>query len=206
MAVPNNFVFAQFRERGFEFDIAAEGLIDRAHERIENIVADPGQSAKAYQFTGALLRATAADIDEVGMILRQAQLRPGFSESARRTLLAARVDFVGAAVVEQVEFEQLDTLIFEVEERAVEAAPVGAKKAERGGQASGAAPIAARGPISRPVEPWCVAPPNRRLAAAAARRVFGNVAEKPIRAIGRDGAKTTDGVGDTTTKARMAEG
>src|SRR5258705_464866 len=130
---PNDFVFAQFRERGFEFDIAAEGLIDRAHERIENIVADPGQSAKAYQFTGALLRATAADIDEVGMILRQAQLRPGFSESARRTLLAARVDFVGAAVVEQVEFEQLDTLIFEVEERAVEAAPVGAKKAERGG-------------------------------------------------------------------------
>ena len=43
------------------------------------------------------------------------------------------------------------------------------------------------------------------IAAAAARRVFGNFAEKPIRAIGRNGAKTTSGVGDTTTKARMAE-
>src|SRR5258707_11963187 len=133
MAVSNDFVFAQFRKRGFEFDIAAEGLIDGAHKWIENIVADPRQSAKAHQLASALLRATGTDLSEVGMILRQAQLRPGFGESARRTLLAARVGFIGAAVVEQVEFEQLDTLIFEIKERPVDTAPVGAKKAERGG-------------------------------------------------------------------------
>ena len=60
MAVSSDLVFAQFRKSSFEFHVATEGLIDRAHERIENIVADAGQGAKANQLTGALLLALPA--------------------------------------------------------------------------------------------------------------------------------------------------
>ena len=69
MAVSNDFVFAQLRKCSFELDIAAEGLIDRAHERIENIVADAGQRAKTDEFSRAFLRAFAADGGEIWMIL-----------------------------------------------------------------------------------------------------------------------------------------
>ncbi len=113
----------------FELHVAAEQLPGRSHRRIADVVADAGQGAEAHQRSFALLVAAGKNLHvvEIRIIRRQPHLRPDFQERAWDRLAtdaaAGHVLLVGR-VVEQIEFDQLHALVFEVHQRAVDAARV----------------------------------------------------------------------------------
>ncbi len=128
VAVPDDFVVGQFGEGSLKLDIAREGLAGRTHEWIQQIVANTGQRAKADHVAGTSLRTIAAGGNEEGMLFRQPQLRPNLGEMSRRRALATNIFLVSSAVIEQIEFEQLDALVFEIEQRTVDTAAVWTEK------------------------------------------------------------------------------
>ena len=110
------------------------------------------------------------------VVLRQPQLGPDLQGSPGHAVAPAHIVPVGAAAVEQVELDQLDALVLEIEERAVDAPAV---RAEVGGPRSGrAAARVPRRPVALPVEPGHAAPRHRPIAAAAARGVFLDLSQE----------------------------
>ena len=107
-------------------------------------------------------------------------------------------------VVEEIEFEQLHALVFKIQQRAVDAAAVGAEDIEAADDTGKLALFAARGPVQRPIDPRCFSPRDGGFAAAAARGVFGYFAEKSRRSVGRNVTKSAKRVGDATSESRIA--
>jgi hypothetical protein len=95
-------------------------LLGRSHERVPNVVAEAGHGSEADQITAAELLTIAADGFVVGMPFRQPHLRPDLQSGAVDSIPALDVLRIGPAIVEKVESDQLDTLVFEVEERAID--------------------------------------------------------------------------------------
>jgi len=127
--ISDDFVRGQFRKSGFKFYVTTERLVDGAHEWVEDVVAYTAQGAKAYHLAGAFLRTVSTDGIERRVEFWQSQVRP----DARRlegTALVAGVFFISPAVVEEIIFEQLDALVFEIKQSAIDAAVIGAEKIE----------------------------------------------------------------------------
>jgi hypothetical protein len=133
MAIGRNRVDGQIRKRALEVDIAGKALAAGAHQRIGDVIANSADRAKADQFTRTQLTAIAAYLCVEWMILRQAQFRPTFCDVTRWPVRITHVGLESATIVEQVKLEQLETLVLEIEQRAVNAAAVRAEKTELSG-------------------------------------------------------------------------
>ena len=121
MTISGPLCHSQIWKRGIELDIPSEELTRRSHQRIANVVADAGKSAGPYQFSFADLLAIAAGILIIRMIFGQAHFRPGFQSGTSHSCPALHVILVGAVVIEEVEFDQLDALVLQIEQRSVQA-------------------------------------------------------------------------------------
>jgi hypothetical protein len=176
-------------------------LVDGAHEWVEDVVAYTAQGAKAYHLAGAFLRTVSTDGIERRVEFWQSQVRP----DARRlegTALVAGVFFISPAVVEEIVFEQLDALVFEIQQSAIDAAVIGAEEFKLVGLTLDAGWHTAAGPVLRPVDPRSLAPRHRRFAAATTGRVFRHFAEKSSGSIRGNVAKSAKRICDTTTQSR----
>src|SRR5687767_5180206 len=60
VAILDDFVSGQLRESRFKLNVARKGLTYRSHERVEDVIADAGECAEAYQFACAFLRSIPA--------------------------------------------------------------------------------------------------------------------------------------------------
>jgi len=115
----------QIRECGFEFHIAAEDRAGRAHQGIGEIVADAVERSEPDQLALAqLLLGGASHLRIVRVGLGQAHLRPCLQDRTGDIAAALEVLFERAAVVEQIEFDEFCTFIFEVHQRAADAANI----------------------------------------------------------------------------------
>ncbi len=102
---------------------------------------------------------------------------------------ASHVVRIRAAAVEEVEAEQLDALVLEIDERAVDAAPVRPEEAGSPARRGQAAPAVARRPVVRPVHPWAAPELHRPGAAAASGALLPDLAEESLGAVLRDRAE-----------------
>src|SRR4029434_2538205 len=116
-----------------------------------------------------------------GVIFRQAKLRPNFCELAGLLILGPGVGLVSSAVVVKVELKKLDALVFEIEERAADTAPIGTDKSHLADNAAKQVFFACRATIALPIEPGSCLPRCRAFAASAARGALFNLAEKSLR-------------------------
>src|SRR6185295_16530638 len=124
-------------ERGLELDIASEQRPGRAHQGIADVVADARERARADEGALAELFAAAAYRLIARVIGRQAHARPGLERGTLDIAPALHVALEGSAVVEKVEPDELDPLVLEVDQRAVDAAPVAGGPEGPGGPVTG---------------------------------------------------------------------
>jgi len=120
------------------------------------------------------------------MVGRQLHLAPNLHG---RALAPLEIILIRPAVVEKVELDELDAQVFEIEQRAFDAAPVGIQMADAPKSLRPAAADAGRGPVVLPVHPGKAAVSDRLLAAAATRSRFLNLPLKPCRRFVRERAK-----------------
>src|SRR5262245_43465244 len=99
------------------------------------------------------------------MILRESELGPYLRKLPYRTALVTDVFFVCPTVVEEIELQQLDALIFEVEKRAVDAASIRAEEAQMTGDSGNETFRSTGCPVFLPVDPRSFSPCNRVIAA-----------------------------------------
>ena len=162
----------------------ANGMPRRSHQRIPDVVADPGERPVADQPAGAALLAGAADGREARMLGRQPHLGPDADRGPRDPVAAAHVVGVGTAVVEEVEPDQLDALVLEIDERAVEAALVRPEEPRPVAPSRGPGCRRPRSPSSSARRPTGRgAPRDRAGAAAAAGALLPDLAEEPAGAV-----------------------
>src|SRR5439155_25451916 len=121
---------AEVRKRGGELRVPCEQLIGGPHRRVPDVVADSGEIPEADQLPSAELRARAADVDVVRVARLEPHRRPDLQRHAALSVSAVDVVTIRPAVVEQVELEQLHTLVFEVEQGAVDATTVRSEMAD----------------------------------------------------------------------------
>ena len=171
MPVARELVLAELGERRLELHVAGERLPRRSHERVLEVVADAGQRAEADQLAPATCSPSPPTAAYCGMALGQPHLRHTFSARPADAVTAAHVVAIGAAVVEQVELDQLDALVLEIEQRAVDAAAVGAQVA-RSAIAEPEARSRRRSPSSSASRSTGCRARHGPLAAAAARGVL----------------------------------
>ncbi len=104
MAVAHQLRRAQVRERLLELHVARVHRVGRAHERVADVVADPGQRAVTDQLVAAQLFARAAHGRILRMVRCQAHRRPHLEGPAGHTDAALYV-VLERVVVEQVELQ-----------------------------------------------------------------------------------------------------
>jgi hypothetical protein len=184
VTVARELLLAELGEGHLELHVARERLVRGAHQRVLEVVADAGQGAGADEIAAADLRLIAAHRVVLGMALGQPHLRPHLQRGAADAVAAPHVHLIGAAGVEQVELDQLDPLVLEIEQGAVDAPAVLAQVV---GLRSGAAAGVSGRPVVLPVDPGELACFHGALATAAASRVLADLAEKSLAAIFRDG-------------------
>src|SRR5262249_14147280 len=119
------YVLAQIRERGLKLNVPGERLINRAHERIFDVVADSCQVAEANQLAPTELIAVAADDCILWMAVRQPHFVPNLQGGSIKAVAPLNIAFIRAAVVEEVEFDQFHALVLEIEQRTVDATAIG---------------------------------------------------------------------------------
>src|SRR5215813_6824273 len=114
------YVLAQIRERGLKLNVAGERLVNRAHERIFDVVANSGQVAEANQLAAAELLSVAADGRILRMLFGQPHLIPNLQGGSIKAVAPLNIAFIRAAIVEEIEFDQFHALVLEIEQRAVD--------------------------------------------------------------------------------------
>ena len=164
-------------EGGLELDVPRERHAGRPHQGIADVVADSREGPRPDEVAAAELGAVAAHRFET----RQAHLAPGLERPAGAPVPRGHVLLERAAVVEQVELDQLGALVLEIDERTVDPAEI-PEGPERLG------PLVPGGVIVPPIDPRHVAPPGRVLAAAAAGSALLNLAQEPAVTCLGDGA------------------
>lgn len=180
MAVFRQLCAAGVRECRIELDIARKELAGGAHQRILDVVTDSGERAIADQLVFADLHLVSTDFCVVRMFFRQAHFRPCFEGGSADFVSTIDVLFIRFVVIEEVELDQLDTLVFEIDEGAVDTPACGSEvvrlldedRTERG--------FIAGTPIVRPVEPGEEAELRSLLASAAKSRCFLDLAEETL--------------------------
>ena len=163
--VPRELVRAELGERRLRTPrCGAKQLAGRAHRRIARVVADARErpvAQRARRGNAARRRRRPPRSSGASGGRRSSgqtfEAGPGLSRGRARSR-------VGAAVVEQVELDELDALVLEVEERAFDAAAILARPAPA------ARASVARAPVVGPVDPRRRAIADRALTAAAAAR------------------------------------
>jgi hypothetical protein len=96
-----------------------------------------------------------ADAANFGMVRRQAHLLPGFERRSVEAPAAPYEIGVSAGVVEKVELDQLDALVFEIHQRAYDAPLHGRESAGFFGNRRRQRGCIARAPVIGPVHPRC---------------------------------------------------
>ena len=124
------------------------------------------------------------------MIRRQAHFLPGLQRRSVGGPAAAGGVLLERLVVEQVEPDQLHALIFEIDQRAIDAALVAVQNVRADFAPIGLGTEIAGGPITRPVHPGCAPLRDRLVAAPAQRMVLADLAEKAIRPLGGQRAQS----------------
>src|SRR5262249_41831088 len=111
--------------KGFgELDVSSERLADRTHRRISDVVANARWGPEPDQLALAKLIAGATDSREMWIARREPHLSPDLDCLARRAVLAENIVFEGIVVVVEIEFQQLQSLIFDVGQGAIDSAAV----------------------------------------------------------------------------------
>src|SRR6185437_7247457 len=128
------------------------------------------------------------------VIGRQAHARPGLERGALDIAPALHVVLERSAVVEKVEPDQLDPLVLEVDQRAVDAAPVA-----RG--PGGPGRCVAGGVVVTPVDPGYLATRGGLVATTAPRGARLDLAQKPPVSGRRDGTNPTAELVSATDQA-----
>ena len=195
LAILRELIEAAVRERARELHVATEQSPGRSHQRVARVVADAGELAVANELAGAVLFAGAADCLVVRIRRRQPHLGPRLDRGAVATILPGDVLLKRARVVEQVELDELDALVLEIDERAVDAAQI-LRRPERLGL------LVARSPVVRPIDPRNVAKCDGLLAAAALCGVVLDLAEETRVARCRDGSRAGRDLGTTADEVR----
>ena len=142
----------------------------------------------------------------VGMALRQPHLFPGLHRWTGYAVSALEVVLVGSGIIEEVELDQLDALVLEVQERAVDP-PAGRTEVPvlivgTGGLAAGVTGC----PVVRPVHPWLAAQGYCPVAATALGGVILDLPEKPLRALLRNRAESPFGEREAGFQVRLCGG
>src|ERR1019366_8201521 len=110
-----------------------------------------GEGAGANQFAAAHLFARAAHVAITGMRGRQTQWGPNLEDRTGHALAAGDILPVRLVVVEEIKLDELDALIFEIEERTIDATSGGTQMVgllhELGGFGGGVAGAPVVGPI-----------------------------------------------------------
>src|SRR6516225_2772639 len=114
----------------------------------------------------------------------KAHLGPDRKRWARQTVTAIHVLLVGAIVVEQIELDQFDALIFQIDKRAGNTAVVlaGAWTA-LGMDVSGT-------PVVLPIDLWLCEKRDARVSAGASGLGLSDLSQEPFQAVGGDRTKT----------------
>src|SRR6266508_4731615 len=94
----------QFRKSRVEVDVAGERLAGRAHQWVEDVIADACESPEANQIAATLLRSISADRCMKGMVFGKSELLPDLRKRSRGIALTANVFLVRSAVVVKIEF------------------------------------------------------------------------------------------------------
>src|SRR6266508_6312493 len=84
----------QFRKSRVEVDVAGERLTGRAHQRVEDVVANARESPEADRITATSLRSISANSCMKRMVLGKSKLRPDLRKRSRGIVLAANVFLV----------------------------------------------------------------------------------------------------------------
>ena len=154
--------------------LRANNMPGRSHRGILDVVADAGQrcgSGSARPCSAGRRRRRRSC--EVRMARLEPHLLPRFSTGRRLPSTRPCTYSSIGLVVEQIELDQLHALVFEIDQRAVDAARVAVEQMAQQRQprpsACRSATRVARAPVVRPVDPGHAAPRDRALAAAAAR-------------------------------------
>src|SRR6267143_1072394 len=180
VTVSGRLVLAEVGECRLELHVAREGLTARAHERILDVVADSGDRAEADQLVPAKLRVRRAHRPVLRMPERQSHLAPYPQERAIGPLRVVRVR---ARVVEEIELEELDPLVFEVEQGPFDAAAIRIQLTDAPRGVLSSAERVAGSPVVLPVGPGAVSHGHRALPAAAAGGLLANLPLEPLRAL-----------------------
>ena len=126
----------------------------RSHQRVADVVATAGQGTEANQLSATDLCLVATDSVEIGMAQRESHLRPGIQHRPGLAATASDVGLVGLVVVEEIEFDEFDTLQLQLIERAVDPLRVGADQLGIGQNPRRSLRCRiAGGPIVRPIQP-----------------------------------------------------
>ena len=175
-------------KRALELDVPREQRSRRSHERIARVVADSGERAEANELSGAvLIRSGTTDCRKVRIRRRQTHLRPAFDGRSVDAGVPGHILFVRPAVVEQVELDELDPLVFQIDERAVDAAQV-LGRPERLRSSVGCAPVV------RPVHPRHLTERDSSIAASTLRGVRLDFSQKTFAARIGNGPRSSDTV------------
>jgi hypothetical protein len=156
-------------EGRLEFDVAGKQLAGRTHRRVGDVVADAGQRAIADQLP----------LTALGAISRDREMAKGRAVACAP---AAGDVLLERPVVEQVELDQFHPLVFEIDQRAVNAdlaiqnAKAGVASLRLRTEISGA-------PVIRPVDSGSCTLRQRPGPAPAARMRLAHLAEKTIGAL-----------------------
>src|SRR5215471_10527480 len=116
MTVPRKLGLAQIRKRSFKFDISCKPCPSRSHQRIEDVIAYTGGGPSADQLALALLLAGAAHRCKIRIAAGQFHLWPYLDGSSVSSVTSCHVFFVGTVVIEQIKLNQLDSLIFQIQQ------------------------------------------------------------------------------------------
>src|SRR5262249_50767003 len=122
MAITSVLILIGFGERGLKFHVARKELSGGAHGGVQLVVADSIDGAPAYEISLAHLLAVAANILVVRVGGLKPHRRPHLERRTSHAVASADELFVSSAVVEEVELDEFNALIFKIEERPSNAA------------------------------------------------------------------------------------
>src|SRR6266481_1952337 len=146
-------VVAEIRKRRGELHVACEQLPGRAHRGIPDVVADSREVPEADELPRAELRPRTTDLIVIRMFFRKPHLWPDLQRPTALAMVAVHVIAIRPTVVEQVELDELDALILEIEQRAVDAPAVRPEMADVEQRTTFRTRIT-RSPVVRPIDTW----------------------------------------------------
>ena len=182
MPVLCQFIQTQPRKGGVELHIAAERHSRRAHQGIDQVIADACQSPVGDQLTIANLSSISTDILITLVIRRQPHRIPLLQGCPGPAIPSLDIGFIGQ-LIKQVELDQFDALVFEIHQRAVNTPSIGQQMFSEQGNGIISIMLAAcicRCIVVLPVYPRRVAVFYRLFAATAAGGRLFNLTQEPF--------------------------